>query len=82
MSAADPLRRLYRPANLWIMFNLSRIAGAAEFALFLAACTYVGYVNEVLKGAVAPWHRAVIMIGFLIGAGTASRFVAAIRGDG
>ena len=51
---------------------------AAAVALFLGALIYVGYVNELLKGAISPWHRAVIIIGFIIGAGAASRYVATL----
>ena len=58
-----------------------RIIAAVAMASFFGALFYVGYVNELLKGAIAPWHRAVIMIGFIIGAGAASRYVAQWAGS-
>lgn len=44
-------------------------------AIFLAGCAYVGYANELLKEAIPPLHRAIIMIGFILGAGAASRWI-------
>ena len=54
------------------MIDRTRIATAAAFGLLLPALFYVGYVNELLKGVIAPWHRAVILIGFIVGAWAAS----------
>ncbi|MBT2134843.1 hypothetical protein KK137_10900 [Croceibacterium sp. LX-88] len=58
------------------MFVPPRIIAAAAAALFILACFYVGYINELLKGSLSPWHRAIVLIGFIIGAGAASRYVA------
>jgi len=46
--------------------------------VFLACCAYVGYVNELLKDAVPPLHRAILMIGFILGAGATSRWIMAL----
>lgn len=62
------------------MLDGPRMIAAAAVALFLSALFYVGYVNELLKGAISPPHRAVIVIGFIIGAAAASRYIAAIAG--
>ena len=53
----------------------SRFTLALAWASFLAACAYVGYANELLKGAISPWHRAILMMGFLVGAGAVSRWI-------
>ena len=46
-------------------------------AVFLAACAYVGYVNEFLKDVVSPIHRFVLLTGFILGAGCVSRWIMA-----
>jgi hypothetical protein len=56
----------------------SRLIAAAAIMLFLVACLYVGYVNELLKGAVATPHRIVLLAGFLIGAASSARFLMAV----
>jgi hypothetical protein len=57
------------------MLTIPRLIAVAAIALFLAACAYVGYVSELLKGTIAEPHRAIVMIGFLIGAGAISRWL-------
>jgi len=52
-----------------------RLIAASAVAVFLGACAYVGYINEQLKVAIAPWHRGVLMVGFIIGAGAVSRYL-------
>lgn len=47
-------------------------------AVFIAACIYVGYANEILKGLVSPWHRVALLCGFLLGAGAVSRWIMAL----
>jgi hypothetical protein len=42
-------------------------------AAFLAALAYAGYINELLKGAVSDFNRALLVIGFVIGAYGSSR---------
>ena len=46
--------------------------------VFIAACAYVGYANELLKSLVSPWHRVVLLCGFLLGAGAVSRSIMAL----
>ena len=36
---------------------------------------YVGYVNELLKGSIADFHRAALLVGFIIGAAAASKYL-------
>lgn len=57
------------------MLTMPRFIAVAAIALFLIACVYVGYINEQLKGAIAAPHRAIVMIGFLIGAMATSRWM-------
>ena len=44
-------------------------------AVFLAGCGYVGYTNELLKGAISPVHRFILMTGFLLGSVCVSRWI-------
>ena len=53
----------------------TRLTTALAGVLFLAACAYVGYANELLKEAVSPLHRVILIIGFLLGAGALSRWI-------
>ncbi len=55
------------------MFRLPTLIAVLSFASFLLACFYVGYINEQLRGAIAPGHRLTVMIGFLLGAFAISR---------
>lgn len=57
------------------MISHTRLALALAGAVFLAACLYVGYANELLKEAVSPWHRVTLLVGFLLGAGAVSRWI-------
>ena len=60
------------------MLIVPRLITLAAIALFLFACAYVGYINEQLKGAVADPHRAIVMIGFIIGAGAISKHLSLV----
>jgi hypothetical protein len=56
--------------------NISvRLISLAAIVLFLSACYFAGYVNVVLKGAIGDVERGALLIGFLMGAGTAARYV-------
>ena len=57
------------------MLIIPRLIALAAVALFLTACAYVGYINEQLKGAIGDAHRATVMIGFIIGAAAASKYL-------
>ena len=46
---------------------------ALTTAAFLAALAYAGYVNELLKGAVSDFNRALLLVGFVVGAYGSSR---------
>ena len=45
------------------------------FIVFLLAMAFVGYINEGLKGQIAEIDRAVLMVGFVVGAGAISRWI-------
>jgi hypothetical protein len=55
---------------------LKHIVLASAFGLFLAACFYVGWINEHLKGVIPDLHRGIVMVGFIIGAGSACSYLA------
>jgi hypothetical protein len=57
------------------MISRTQLALALAGAVFLGACVYVGYANELLKGLVPPWHRVTLLVGFLLGAGAVSRWI-------
>ena len=57
------------------MFSRTRITVVFASAAFLAGCAYAGYVNELLKGVIAPVHRFLVISGFIIGTGTLSRWI-------
>jgi hypothetical protein len=58
-----------------LMVSRSQLMSVLAGAVFLAGCAYVGYANELLKEAIPPLHRAILMIGFILGAGAASRWI-------
>jgi hypothetical protein len=60
------------------MATRSQFTAALAAGLFLTACIYVGYANELLKTAISPAHRGVLMVGFLLGAGSASRWISTL----
>ena len=53
----------------------TRLTLALAGALFLAACVYVSHANELLKEAVSPLHRVILIVGFVLGAGAVSRWI-------
>ncbi|MEP7351177.1 MAG: hypothetical protein ABI668_14655 [Sphingorhabdus sp.] len=60
------------------MFSVTKLMIALSGAVFLGACLYAGYANELLKDTVSAVHRGVLMSGFIIGAGTLSRWIMSI----
>ncbi len=58
-----------------LMVSRSQLKSVLAGIVFLAGCAYVGYANELLKEAIPPLHRAILMIGFILGAGAASRWI-------
>ena len=55
-----------------------RALTVAAIAVLLIGLFYVGYVNELLKGAISPWHRGALLIGFIIGVGAVSRHLSGL----
>ncbi|MDZ4274678.1 MAG: hypothetical protein U0995_01450 [Erythrobacter sp.] len=43
---------------------------------FLLACVFAGFANEQVKQVLPSFDRAVLLIGFIVGAGAASRWIA------
>jgi hypothetical protein len=52
-----------------------RLRAMAAVAVFLIACAYAGYVNGLLKGAIADLHRGAIVSGFIVGAGMICKYL-------
>lgn len=75
MTALTRLRTVISASIGFTMFSRTRLTLALAGALFLAACAYVGYANEILKNAVSSVDRAILMMGFLLGAGAVSRWI-------
>lgn len=48
---------------------------ALSWAVFIAGCAYVGFVTEMLKGALPDTHRVVLSLGFILGAAALSRWI-------
>lgn len=57
------------------MFSQTKIVALLSGTVFLAACLYVGYANELLKNAVSPTHRVILLVGFLLGAVAIPRWI-------
>lgn len=57
------------------MLIVPRLIIAASFGFFLVACAYVGHMNEQLKSVVTDGHRAVLLIGFTLGAAAVSKHI-------
>lgn len=57
------------------MLIVPRLIALAAIAVFLIAVGYVGYIGEQLKGGIGDAHRAIVMIGFIIGAAAASKYL-------
>jgi hypothetical protein len=60
------------------MISRTKLTLALAGGMFLAACVYVGYANELLKDVISPWNRVTLLCGFLLGAGAASRCIMAL----
>lgn len=57
------------------MISRTKLTIASAGAVFFASLLYAGYANELLKGAVSGVHRAILIIGFILGAGAVSRWI-------
>lgn len=53
----------------------ARLIQLGAFALFLGACLFARYMETMLHGAVDDVAAAVLLIGFLIGAGATARYL-------
>jgi uncharacterized membrane protein required for colicin V production len=60
------------------MISRTKLMVGLAGGVFVAACFYVGYANELLKGIISPWNRAALLSGFLLGAGAVSRWIVAL----
>lgn len=57
------------------MISRTMLTVAFAVTVFFGSLVYVGYANELLKGAVSDLHRAILLIGFIVGAGAVSRWI-------
>jgi len=57
------------------MISRTKLTVAFAGAVFFASLVYAGYANELLKGAVSGLHRLILIVGFIAGAGAASRWI-------
>jgi hypothetical protein len=55
--------------------GVHKLAQALTFGLLLVGLFYVGYMNETLKGVIPEVHRAVLVIGFMIGVAATSSYL-------
>ncbi|OBV12460.1 hypothetical protein I603_0591 [Erythrobacter dokdonensis DSW-74] len=58
------------------MFSIGRIRAVLAALAFLLACVFAGFANEQVKQVPTGFDRVVLLIGFILGAGTASRWIA------
>jgi hypothetical protein len=58
------------------MFSIERLRAVLAVLAFLLACAFAGYTSETLKQVLPDFDRAILMIGFILGAGWASRWIA------
>jgi hypothetical protein len=70
------------------MFPIERLRAVLAVLVFLSACFFAGFTNETLRQTLPDFDRAILLIGFVIGAGSAMRWIAsgsigkAKRGNG
>jgi 4-hydroxybenzoate polyprenyltransferase len=57
------------------MISRTKLTIAFAGTVFFASLAYAGYASELLKGAVSESHRAILIIGFILGAGAVSRWI-------
>jgi uncharacterized membrane-anchored protein YitT (DUF2179 family) len=58
------------------MFSIERLRAVLAVLVFLSACFFAGFTNETLKQTLPDLDRAVLLIGFILGAGAAMRWIA------
>lgn len=52
-----------------------QVVYGVTFGLLLIGLYYAGYVNQLLKGAIADVHRGVLVIGFIVGVAAAASYL-------
>ncbi|MEE4205589.1 MAG: hypothetical protein V2I39_04830 [Erythrobacter sp.] len=65
------------------MFSIERLRAVLAVLAFLIACLFAGFANEQVKQSLTSFDRVVLLIGFIIGAGAVSRWIASgsLRGS-
>ncbi|MFW5634021.1 MAG: hypothetical protein ACOCYR_03925, partial [Erythrobacter sp.] len=58
------------------MFSIERLRAVLAVLVFLLACGFAGFTSENLKLVIPDFDRAVLMIGFILGASSVSRWIA------
>jgi hypothetical protein len=58
------------------MFSIEGLSTALAVLAFLLACILAGFANERVKQVLPNFDRAILLIGFLFGAGSATRSIA------
>lgn len=59
---------------------VSRLIGAASMCLTFAACAYVAYVDELIRGSLPTADRIILLSGFLVGAASAAIYMISFAG--
>lgn len=54
---------------------VQQIVYAVTFGLLLVGLFYAGYMSEALKGVISELNRAVLVIGFMLGAYATSSYL-------
>ena len=57
------------------IFSIVRVRLALAILVFLMACLFAGFANEQVKPVLATLDRVVLLIGFVVGAGTLARWI-------
>lgn len=58
------------------MFSIERLRAVLAVVVFLLACVFAGFANEQAKQVLTSFDCVVLLIGFILGAGTVSRWIA------
>lgn len=58
------------------MFSIERMRAVVAVLAFLIAYLFAGFTNESLKQTLPDFDRAILLIGFILGAGSAMRWIA------
>lgn len=58
------------------MFSVERIRAVLAVLVFLAALFFAGFTSETLKQVLSDFDRAILVIGFILGAYSAMQWIA------